>query len=361
MNKMFKKAMAVALAAIMMLGVCAMAGCSSEEPTQPANKKTHDPITLQVTGKDTYEPHKFKDGKCTMCDTTTIFEQEPMFKSHPEMLKNACDEQGTVEKITYTYTDNNGAEGTRNAYVYLPYGYKADDTATKYDVLYMVHGKGLNEGYWFAQGTYKPDNSIYTNGFGTQNMLDQMMKAGTSKKVICVAVSYYKTGTEDQDSDFGKELTEKIMPYITENYNTYAASGTAEDLKANREHQGYVGLSLGSMYSYSLILTSYVDYFAWIGSFSGSSFDAESWKTIGENLSANFEKSPIKYWFASVGTAETNTSYPGDPFTAYRTVVANCSQLKPGTNCAFMTTTNVGHNYAAWVTSLYNCMQVFFK
>ncbi len=357
--KLFKRAMAIVMIAALLLGVCALTGCG--EPEKPSTKKTHDPVTFQVTGKDKYEPHKFKDGKCTMCDTTTVFEQEPMNKSHADMLKNACDQQGTVEKITYTYTTKDGAQATKDAYVYLPYGYNAGDTATKYDVLYMLHGKGLNEGYWFAQGTYSPEDSIYTGGFGTQNVLDHMMKDGLAKKAILVAVSNYKTGTQEEDSDFGKELTESIMPYIVEHYNTYAADGTAESLKANREHQGYCGLSMGSMYSFSVILSDYVDYFAWIGSYSGSSFGEDTWKAIGENISANWDKAPIKYWFASVGGAETDKNYPGDPFASYRTVLANCPQLVTGENAMFMTTTNAGHNYAAWITSLYNCMLVFFK
>ena len=48
------------------------AGCGEKEPETP--KKTHDPVTLEVTGKPgTYEAHNFVDGKCTMCDETTIF------------------------------------------------------------------------------------------------------------------------------------------------------------------------------------------------------------------------------------------------------------------------------------------------
>lgn len=366
MNKMFKKATTLALAATLALGALTLTACGDSGKKTTA-KKTHDPVTLQVTGKETFEPHNYVDGKCKFCDDTTKFLQDPLFKSKADYLTTACDEQGTVEEITYTYTTNDGAESTKIAYVYLPFGYNADDTAAKYDVLYMVHGKGLNEGYWFAQGSYKPDDGIYTSGFGTQNVLDHMMKDGLAKKCIIVTPSYYKTGTQEGDSDFGKELTESLMPYVAENYNTYAASGSAEDLKANRDHQGYTGLSLGSMYSYSIILSNYVDYFAWVGSFSGSSFGEDSWKTIGENLSANWAAAPLKYWYAGVGSTETNTAYPGDPFNAYRTVVANCSAFKAGSdlaagnNCAFMLTTNTGHNYATWVTDLYNCLLVFFQ
>jgi S-formylglutathione hydrolase FrmB len=225
----------------------------------------------------------------------------------------------------------------------------------------------LNEGYWLAQGSYSASDSIYTKGYGTNNVLDNMMKAGTAKKTICVTPTYYLDENETQDGNFGKELTEDLMPYIAEHYNTYAADSSAASLKANRDHQGYVGLSLGSMYSFSYIWTDYLDYFSYIGSFSGSSMGEDSWEQIVTNKNTKFKDLSIKYWYVGLGTSENSDTYPGDPFTAYRTLVKGISSLQSGSdlsagdNCEFVYCNKTGHNYATWITCLYNCMQVFFK
>ena len=186
------------------------AACGGGEEEKPAGK-THDPVTLEVTGKTgTYEPHNFVDGKCTMCDETTIFTQDTIAKD--AIVSTACDQQGTVTKITYE-TDAYGEDViTKTAYVYTPYGYNAEDTTTKYDVLYLVHGKGLNEGYWFAQGSYKKDDSIYqSGGNGTTNVLDTMMKDGDAKKAIIVTPTFYLPG-EDGTTDSSDDSMNRISP-----------------------------------------------------------------------------------------------------------------------------------------------------
>ena len=341
-----------------------MVACNGGTSTKaPTSKKTHDPITLQVTGTNKYEPHNFVDGKCTMCDETTDFIQDPLNKANPTYLTEACEEQGKVEAITYTYHKKDGTTMDKTAYVYTPYGYNAEDKNTKYDVMYMLHGKGLNEGYWFAQGTYKSTDGIYTGGFGTQNMIDRLMKEGKAKKAIYVTPTYYMDAQETQDEgNFGEELTKDLMPYIAEHYNTFALDSTEASLKANRDHQAYVGLSLGSMYSYQIILADYVDYFSYVGSFSGSSVGEESWNAIADGLSTGkFKDTKLKYWYAGVGSLEDENTYPGDPFNAFRIIVSKVDYLKQGENCMFMLTNKTGHNYATWITCLYNCIQKFFK
>lgn len=345
-----------------------LTACGGNSSSGKKPGKTHDPETYKVDGKDTYEPHNFVDGKCKMCDETTTFIQDPLNVANKSILTTESDQKGSVEEITYAYTLADGTTIDKKAYVYLPYGYDKDDASTKYDVLYMLHGKGLNEGYWLAKGSYKPTDAIYTGGFGTENVLDTLMKTGEAKKTICVTPTYYIDDKEGLDGNrFGEELTKTLMPYIASNYHTFATDSTAEALKANRDHQGYVGLSLGSMYSFEYILTDYVDYFSYVGSFSGSSFSSESWNTIANNLNNKFKNQHLKFWYVGVGSSEDNTVYPGDPFTAYRTIVGKVdyfqqgSDIEHGDNCAFMLTNKTGHNYQTWITCLYNCLHVFFK
>lgn len=377
-TKLFKT-----LGSLLMVGALAatFAACGGsgddggKTPNNPsATTKTHDPVTLLVTGTtDKYEPHKFVNGKCTMCDETTIFETDAI-GGRLDAITKECDQNGTVEKITYTTDAYEGGEAVeKTAYVYLPYGYNADDKTTKYDVLYMLHGMGLNEGYWFARGYYQSTDMIYTNGYGTTNVLDNLMKSGKAKKTICVTPTYYKETPKTPDDqtksdgmgDFGKEMRETIMPYIAEHYNTYAASGSAEDLKAARDHQGYVGLSLGSMLSYSTIWSSCLEYLSYIGSFSGGVSLEDAGKIV-EAKNSTYKDCTINYYYATVGTMETKGTYPGDPFGTYCMIKDGVklqpgSDIKNGDNCEYMLCNKTAHNYATWITALYNCMQVFFQ
>ncbi len=346
-----------------------LAGCSDAKQTTAA-KKSHDPVTLKVDGKDTYAPHNYVDGVCTLCGKKTIFTQNPI--SDKDVLTKACDQQGTVTEIkykTYAYdTADPSVNVEKTAYVYTPYGYDAADKNTRYDVLYLMHGSGLNEGYWFAQGSYSPSDGIYTKGFGTMNVLDNMMKDGTAKKCIVVTpTSTTDFGVEGLKADFGKELVKDLMPYIAENYNTFAASSSDADLQANRDHQGFAGLSAGSMLTYSTIWPECLGYFAYIGSYSGSSFGEDSWNLIVERRNTVYKDLDVKYWLAGVGSTETNTSYPGDPFGSYRVLIGGMqgmqqgSDLSAGDNCDFIQVAGTAHNYATWITLLYDSLLVFFQ
>ena len=351
------------------------ASCGEQKPA--VSTKSHDRVTLKMSDKDEYKPHNFVDGKCTMCDETTIFTQDTV--SGTDVFKNACSEQGSVIEIHYDtraycleaeYPDAGEIKTTKRAFVYLPYGYDAEDKSTKYDVLYLLHGSGLNEGYWFAKGTYSPQDSVYTGGWNTLNVIDNLIKEGKAKKCIIVTPSLYSpvegyeinNNSSNITKEFGKELIYDLMPYIAENYNTYAASGSQEDLKANRDHQAYSGLSLGSMTSFDSVLSYCLEYFSYVGSFSGSNFDQASWLAIADQIKAN----PLKYWYVGCGSLETNKDYPGDPFTAYRTIkeaasLQSGSDLTKGDNCQYVLCNKSQHNYKTWITCLYNSLQVFFK
>ena len=373
------------------------AACGNNEEDPPAAKKTHDPVTLEVTGQPgTYEPHNFVDGKCTMCDETTIFTQDSIARD--DIVTKACDEQGTVTEIKYAtdaypdwqYADENGIV-TKTAWVYLPYGYDAADTSTKYNVLILMHGKGLNEGYWFAKGSYADpaqQGAYLSGGNGTANLLDTMMKEGTAEKTIVVTPTVYLPGEDGKTANgnseegdvnmaagragFKDELLNDLMPYIAENYNTYAEvtdDMTAEQvdaaLKAARAHQGYAGLSMGSVISYDTIWSGCLEYFSYIGSYSGG-VTAEELPALLSAIS-DFEDCKIGYWYACLGTSETSSTYYGDPFGTYRALLENFSGLQSGSdlaagdNCQYMLCNNTAHNYTTWITGLYNCMQVFFK
>ena len=344
---------------------------------------THDPETL-INDQGVLRPHNYdEDGHCRMCDETTIFSQKCIALEYASKVI-AAENKGTVAKVEYQGV---GANGARDgiAWVYTPAGYDATDTNTKYDVLYMLHGMGLNEGFWFARGKYNPNKTNYNGYYCTENILDDLMATGEAKKAICVAFSF--TGGDgagemtEPTSDEKKELTECLMPYIARNYNTYAkvnADSTDaqvdEALIANRDHQAFVGLSLGSAYSYNLILAKCLDYFAYVGSYSGADFNGPQ-AAIDGIKAAQAAGRPLRYWYNGLGTLEKGADspwngeggdFPGNPISEYIAVVEACGlqqgcDITNGDNADFVWCDFNGHSYLTWATCLYNSLKVFFK
>ena len=91
-----------AVAAVSVLG---FAACNNSDTVgtggnEPSAKITHDAETLEVTGKPgTYHWHDFVDGKCTMCNETTVFTQDKL--GGTDILTTEATQQGTVTSFTY--------------------------------------------------------------------------------------------------------------------------------------------------------------------------------------------------------------------------------------------------------------------
>ena len=73
---------------------------------------------------------------------------EYIYEMPAEMLvENA--QRGEVRRFEYdteTYDQDGSRPMHKGAWVYLPYGYSE---ARKYNVLYLLHGGGVNEDWWF--------------------------------------------------------------------------------------------------------------------------------------------------------------------------------------------------------------------
>lgn len=395
---------AVAATAVMAVGC----GGNPETENKPT-KRTHDPethISNLESGKPL--PHNFVDGQCTLCDETTIYRQDPLSKA-PDILKTEQQKQGTLEYFWYR-TRAYGVEAKKGidkelwiykrAFVYLPYGYDKANTQKKYNVLYMMHGDGLNEGYWFAQGSYTPQDSNYTGGYGTENVLDYLAANNISEDTIYVSMTMYqyyegegsgdpenpnylggtaeqnnvysgyidpdydtgdRTGlgreNEGSDSEYWKEWQYHLMPYIVENYNTYAASTSEADLIAAREHVGFTGLSRGGA-SLACVLKNCLRYVSYFGYESTMLPDDATIRLIKEN-----EKTyPVKYMFFSCGSQESVAQNDAIVVKIKQQLGwKEGSDIKGGDKIAFIQVNKTGHNYETWITNLYNLMMVFFK
>ncbi|MBR2397736.1 MAG: hypothetical protein IKA97_03095, partial [Clostridia bacterium] len=368
-----KKLLAIVLAAVMVLSLAACGGGGGEQPVVPG----HDPVTYIHSTKGEPVEHNFVDGKCTRCDTTSIFFQDKLDKHEASSYVSST--PGQVIEFYYDtrayyveeymkakeeYEDPGEIHIQKRAFAYLPNGY---DESKKYNVLYLLHGSGLNEGFWFAKGTFNPQAGNYTGGYFTDNVLNYLFDKGLAEDTIIITPSLYSARSYlDQydgsiaDADatffflndagekteiitidnnnsyvmnqFYRELENDLMPYVAENFATYAASGSLDDLIAARDHQGYAGLSLGSMTGYQSVWMQCLDVFSYIGNFSGGPMGVDI-TTQAETL----KQYPMNFWYVGEGTDDSNKTGLGN-FIKWRDLFGfqDGSDVANGDNCAYM-------------------------
>ena len=183
----------------------------------------------------------------------------------PSSYTYPASQQGTVVPLTYDTKDYPRDELPiqKTAYVYLPYGYDENDTETRYNILYLMHGWGGHAGEYFEFASRK-------------NMFDHMIENGDIAPMIIVSASFYN---ENSSTDFSGSIREfrafhldfenGLMPAVEGKYHTYAASISEEDLKASRDHRAFGGFSLGSVTTWLQFCYDY-DYIRYFLPMSGS-------------------------------------------------------------------------------------------
>lgn len=185
----------------------------------------------------------------------------------PAAYRTASAQLGTVEELTYDSLDyvRNEAPVRKTAYVYLPYGYDANDTETRYNIVYLMHGWGGHAGEYFD----------YT---ATKNVFDHMIENGDIEPMIFVSATFYN---ENSDTDFSSSIEEfrafhldfenHLMPAVEGKYHTWSEGTTPEDFAASRDHRAFGGFSLGSVTTW-LQFCHDADYIRWFLPMSGSSW-----------------------------------------------------------------------------------------
>lgn len=361
----------------MLLALClmvpALTACAAEpEPINPQNcaHEQHDPETTRCLVCNTRIDHVYKGDTCTLCGKKTEFLWDSIKTTEMmEVLKSrSYANPGTVERMTYeTFAYNVNAltgEETyieKEAYVYLPYGY---DPAKQYNVLVFLHGSSDDAGYWFAQGSYTPEDSTYVStGNYTKELLDYMIGEGLCEECIVVTPSLYNDHDNyEAENDvltplLGHEILEYLLPAVIENYSTYAS--TMDEVIKNRDHFAYAGFSMGSMTGFASIFSYGLPYFAYIGSFSGPARDVDA---VIEVVNGEYQDYEIKFWYCAIGDQDrTGGNFYKDVHSTYKQMVAGIDRLVDGENCAMVDVYRGNHTYETALTSLYNALLKFFR
>jgi len=214
------KVWALLLCAVLLLSTFYLTGCTKKEPEKKEEKSRYvDPVeALLPAVPEGYYYHEL-----------------------PKVYTAECEKQGTLELLTYTSFDKDGKEAEDFAYVYLPYGYDANDTSQKYNVFYMSHG-GHGDYYtmFYDASQWRQNDKQVLTIF--KKVLDNMIDKGDVEPMIVVCPTYTLSSPEYYQQYC---FAQCLLPAVEGKYHTFAASVSEADLKASREHRAFGGYSMG--------------------------------------------------------------------------------------------------------------------
>ena len=312
-------------------------------------------------------PEQESEGQTSMRDSGYPFEFITTLGPFDDVTGTVSPTPGTVESLSYTchsyaIEETDGVAdvmANKTLNVYLPSDY---DGSRPYDVLYILHGTGGMQDYWFGEPTSGMDDY---HAEPTLNMLDTMHDQGLFGDVIIVAPTYYSI-PEGYDIDntfmgsmaggdpyadewtrhFWRELRDDIIPLVESTYS----------VRAERDHRGFAGLSRGSMTVISSGMMHCTDLFGYFGCFSGAWTDFDAFKT---SIEGEFANCPVRFWYNGNGSKDFSLEN-------HELFVAQALEQMPGSfrdgeNYAWVSFPGGEHAYNCWALDLYNCLLAFFK
>lgn len=284
----FKKAGTLILACIMLLSV--LVGCGN------SNNSIAD--TQATTNESEQNVAKTEQTEYTSAVPAAYFE--------------TAEKRGQVVRVEYEtqdYTNSTGKTITKPAYVYLPYGYDENDTQTKYNILYMMHGWTMTAEAFFEDS----ESDIVT-------MLDNMIAQGDIPPTIVVSATF---DAENQSQDFSRSTDEiavfhndfrnDLVPYIEGRFHTYAEGTSEADLRSSREHRAFSGFSLGAVTTWYQFVYNldYIKYFlpmsgdCWIlGTYGGLNQPEETTEYLETVVQDGSWAQDDFYIYSGIGTAD---------------------------------------------------------
>lgn len=181
-------------------------------------------------------------------------------------------------KINYLLYESKTLGTTRPLIVYTPPGFNAN-AATKYPVLYLIHGGSDTEETWFKVGRVN---------FIADNLIAQ------KKAVPMIIVMPYGNVRPAPMPDFTKDVISDIIPFIESNY----------PILKNSNGRAVAGFSVGGGQTLNIGLTN-SDKFSYVCSYAPFTATEEFQKNFTNwSPDANKMNSQLKLFTISVGTED---------------------------------------------------------
>ena len=337
------------LCAMLLLGAVA---CGGAQPPDHIGNENKEGDEVTPNGEPTAEPTATKAPTPTNTPTPTYppaqMEDSLIPGSYTNLNRNAS---GQIKKISYPTYDyyGDGSPITKNAYIYLPKGY---DESKQYNVLYLMHGIGGDETEWGMTGSFSQ----------VKLMMDNLAESGNIEPFIVVTANGRSTADfANRNGDFnsfyvfGQELRNDLIPFIEQNYATYADYAEGYDMTANRDHRAMAGLSMGGMQTINIGLCECLDLFGWFGAFSAAPTSNSS-DVIAEKLAEFPEEYKVHYFYNICGLSD------GTALASARAATQGLTEKSDRfTDANFMWHEVKGaHNFQVWYLGFYNFAQLVF-
>ena len=294
-----------------------------------------------------------------------------------DSYKTVSDHPGTLQYSDYQTKDYDGdqREMTKHLLLYLPYGYDSSDPETRYDIVYIMHGR--DDSPESILGT--PDQPSET-----KNVLDHLIQNKDMKPVIMAAVDYYPDnrqvfkgdGDASMTKSFGQELKNDIMPQLESQVHTYASSADDAGFRNSRDHRMFAGFSMGGVTTWYRMMDS-MSYFRYFMPMSGSLYwgsevvsekqNGDTWipEALRQNISAQGYGKDDFFVFTVVGSEDTDFAYP--TVNQQISLMKNMNDLfdfdspDQKVNAGYLIGNQEPHDYSAVEMYLYNLLPVFSK
>lgn len=321
-------------------GVCALCNMRCIHPSH--NKATQ---ACDICG--TIVPHQYING---ICDCGKPFEFA--FNGVPTEIYEDCDHPGTVENITYQAPDITDPERrlNRKVDVYLPYDYSPD---SKYNVLFLIHGGGDDE-HSFTTNVYEAPGTWFQMCHIYDNMIEHKLCGPFIVIAPGTKTTFGDGGTRDVSMDqLAYEFRNILLPYVADQYGTYAEGSSEQELQKARAHFAIGGISNGSLFAYNAGMQRCFDLFGSYLCFSGCNEASQCADAINSGINADL---PIYLYYAGSGTAD---GQQGNASRGYEIIRDSTDHLVEGENCIYYDVYGE-HCWAAWSIDFYNALQLVF-
>jgi enterochelin esterase-like enzyme len=209
---------------------------TTKVPVEPGTYR----FNFRVNGARVPDPQatRFSEERVGVNSTFEVLGAEGAFQAYDPKIAH-----GAVSSIEY-WSTTLGAK--RRAHVYTPPGYMKN--ATRYPVLYLVHGAGDSDDSWTSVG-----HAHY--------ILDNLIAAGKAKPMIVVMPFGHTPDRAGADmlvnEDFGNDLAKDLIPYVEANYRTINGPAT----------RAMAGLSMGGAHTLQFGIT-HPERYGYVGVFS---------------------------------------------------------------------------------------------
>ncbi len=267
--------------------------------------------------------------------------------------RSGVTQRGRVVLFMYDAATPDGEAYKKSALVYLPYGYDAEDTETRYNVFYLMHGSGQN-------------NMEFLKGMGamssTSMMLDAMIQKGRIAPTIVVTPTFNVPGHDEGfgANNFWYELKNYLIPAFESQYHTYAQDVTPEGIHASRGHRAMAGFSMGAMCTWN-VFAHCMDDIAYYMPIAGASWSLSAQQLASSVASAGYTRDDFFIYAGCGGPGDI--AYQGmndmiDALSALTDTFVMCENFRDGN--LYYTQCNGGHSRVTVELIMYAGLPTFF-